>query len=91
VLHEASPIVELVRRAGAGAVVTFASRDDVARPAAALAASWSVVLDRLPEVAAADRSALAPYLARALTARQCEVFDRAIRPLPAAEPAPCPD
>jgi hypothetical protein len=89
VVHERSPIVELARRAGAAIVVTFTSREDVAGPAARLAAAWASLLDRLLDARPIDRDALAPLMARTLAARQCQMFERAIQPATAAEVAAC--
>jgi hypothetical protein len=87
VVHERSPIVDLIRRSGAGVVVTFASRDEIDRPAARLAAEWPALLERTG--ARVDLSALSPIMAQALTARQCQLFDRVLQPATVTEAAAC--
>ena len=80
-LHEDSPAVEILRRCRAGVVVTF--RPDDARAASAsmrmaLAATVAAAADkRAPDFDLAHFNA--EHGARAVTARQCEVFDRAVR------------
>ena len=89
IVHERSPVAELVRRTRAGLVVTFTSRGDIAGPAAQLARGWATLVDRLPYEPDTDWDAFAPFSARALTARQCLMFDAAVQPRLAAEPQPC--
>jgi glycosyltransferase involved in cell wall biosynthesis len=91
VVHERSPIADVLRRTHAGVVVTFAGREDIAGPASRLAAAWAGVLDRLPAAPDTDWTAFAPYTARSLTERQCHVFDAAVRPRADHVPAPCTD
>jgi hypothetical protein len=87
VVHEKSPIVELLRRARAGTVVTFANREDVDGPARRLATAWADLVAGLPSALDIDWQAFEPYTARAVTARQCLVFDSAVRPK--GVPIPC--
>jgi hypothetical protein len=68
-------------------VVTFASRDEIDRPAARLAAEWPALLERTG--ARVDLSALSPIMAQALTARQCQLFDRVLQPATVTEAAAC--
>jgi Glycosyl transferase 4-like domain len=89
VVHERSPIVDLIRRTRAGIVVTFKNRDDVDGPAAQLLPLWLELLNRLPAGPETDWSAMSPFSARQLTARQCLVFDSAVHPRPATAAAPC--
>ena len=80
ILHEASPIVDLVRRAGTGPVVTFREAGDVEAAAASLAASMRVMIDRLPYTPPSDLAVLDPFMARELTRRQCAMFDTVAGP-----------
>jgi hypothetical protein len=89
IVHERSPVADLLRRTRAGLVVTFTSRGDIAGPAALLARGWASLVDRLPYEPDTDWDAFAPFSARALTARQCLMFDAAVQPRLHAEPQPC--
>ncbi len=89
ILHERSPLVDLVRRANAGPTVTFRGRGDVAGPAAMLAPELRDLVPRLPCEPSTDWSIVAPYAAEILTRRQCEVFDAVLAPQAAAAVVPC--
>jgi glycosyl transferase family 4 len=91
VVHEASPIADVLRRAPSSVVVTFSGRKDVEGPAAELAPRLIALLDRLPMELETDSSLFEPFSARSLTARQCLTFDGAIRSRAIAVPAPCAD
>jgi hypothetical protein len=77
VMHRQSAAAEVIRRCRAGEVVAFEASDAVGD----LAASVRTAIERLmrrprraePET---DWTAFAPYTAREMTRRQCEVFDR---------------
>lgn len=79
VLHESSPVADVIRNTHAGVVVTFRDRADIDAPAAELARLWPCVVNHLVDAPAIDWSAFAPYTARTLTGRQCELFDEAAR------------
>jgi hypothetical protein len=89
VVHERSPVAEVLRRAGSGVVTTFATRDDVDGPARTLAEAWQTLIAKLPDAGVPDPGLLGSFGARALTARQCDLFDRAVQPAPAVEAAAC--
>jgi hypothetical protein len=90
IVHEQSPVADLIRRAAAGVVVTFSGRDDVEGPSRMLEASWPAMLERLPFVPDVDLAVLAPYGARELTRQQCRLFDAVLQPAQAAAVTPCP-
>jgi hypothetical protein len=80
-LHEDSPAVNILRCCRAGQVVTFRPRD-----AAASATSMRTALEALAADVASGREPdldaahfASEHGARAVTARQCEVFERAMR------------
>jgi hypothetical protein len=91
VVHERSPVADLLRRSGAGVVVTFSGRDDVEGPVRALVDAWGCLVARLPGGTTPDPSVLQAFSARALTARQCDLFERAIQPatVPETQAAAC--
>jgi hypothetical protein len=91
VVHERSPLVDIIRRIGAGDLVTFADRQDVDGPAERLAHLWVRLMERLPVEPDTNWSEFAPYLADALTARQCRLFDAVVRRQEAAASVPCID
>ena len=80
VLHADSPAVDILHRCRAGRVVTFRAGD-------AAAAVMEAALAGTASAAGAQTTDIdLPYFraehgARAVTARQCEVFDRAVLPL----------
>lgn len=76
VVHESSPIVEVLRRTRAGTIVTFAGASDIEAPAARLRQVWPEFLRKMGHGPDTDWTAFEPYLARNLTARQCALFDR---------------
>jgi hypothetical protein len=75
VIHERSPLADLIRRSGCGTVVTFANRDDLDGPVARAAESLARLFARLPYEPVIDDDVTRAYSADALTRRQCEVFD----------------
>jgi len=77
VLHEASPVVDLLRRAGS-IVVTFTGSSDVAGAVDALAPKLGILLDRLPCETTTDDAVLAPFGAAELTRQQCALFDAVV-------------
>jgi hypothetical protein len=88
VLHEASPVVDLLRHAGA-LVVTFGARADEDRATRDLTAQLPAFLDRLPFTPSLDDAIVAPFSARELTRRQCVLFDAVIAERAAARGVPC--
>lgn len=89
ILHEASPVVGLLRSAGAGIVVTFGSAGEVEKASAELAAVLPAWLDRLPFEPTIDPSVLARCSARELTGRQCALFDAVVAQRAVAGGVPC--
>ena len=73
---ETSTVVDVVRQARAGTVVTFRLGEPVANVQAALRDAW--FSRPLPPVET-DWSAFEPYTAKSLAERQAEVFERALR------------
>jgi len=76
VFHEASSVVEVLRRTGAGKVVTFGSGGDVKKVADEIYQQWfaGAPLSAPPT----DWTAFEPYTAKAMTRRLCEVFDQVL-------------
>ena len=75
VFHENSTVVEVIRRARAGTVVTFNSTDDSERISERLLDQW---FDRYPPAAPqADWEAFRAHGARAMTHSLCAAFDAA--------------
>lgn len=79
IVHEASPVVPLLRAAGTGVVATFGSHEDVLQVAPRLADSITRLLRSLPPEADVPASVLQPVMARELTRRQCGLFDLVLR------------
>ena len=75
IVHENSPVVGILRGAGAGPVVTFRGAADVDEASRQLSASLRTVLVSDTPAVALPASATAGWLAQELTGRQCEVFD----------------
>lgn len=76
VFHEASSVVDIMRKTRAGTVVTYdneASTNDIASE---VLSEWSSVISELPFVPDTDWEAFRPYTAKAMTRRQVEIFDR---------------
>lgn len=86
-LHADSPAVEILRRSRVARVVTFRPEDAKAAAAETTAALLGTVADAAsPSSTGLDLGQFtAEHGARAMTARQCEVLDRAVLRL-----APCP-
>ncbi len=91
IVHERSPLVDIIRRVRAGKVITFAHRGDVEAPASRLVKVWAELLDRLPFVPDTDWLSFAPYTAPALTKEQCRAFDSVMKPRVVSLPVPCTD
>jgi hypothetical protein len=89
VVHERSPVADIIRRTRAGEVVTFSTRDDVEGPAERLRMVWARLLDRLPFTPDTDWIAFAPYTAQALAREQCRMFDAVLHPHAAPVAVPC--
>ncbi len=79
VLHEASPVVPLLRQSGAGVVATYGDAADRDAIAARLADDLRWVLERAHTPVPASASVIASVDAREQTRRQCESFDAAVR------------
>jgi Glycosyl transferase 4-like domain len=77
IVHERSPLVEVLRDTRAGVVVTFPSAptgEQRASAARQLAGCWQQLVEgpRSPET---DWARFQPYTAREMARRQCELFD----------------
>jgi len=90
IVHEASPMADMLRRSGTNIVVTFSNREDVAGPATRLEGEWASLLRRMPDAPVPGLEAVQPYLAPALTRAQCAVLDAAQRPASVAREVACP-
>ena len=76
-LHRSSPAVDILRRSGVGQIVTF-QPEDMSASAAAAQAALAATFDGPTQATGLDAARFsAEHGARAGTARQCEVFDRA--------------
>src|SRR5205085_11968830 len=79
IFREESSVVEILRRCNAGRILTFNSNDDPAdlRTACAAHLGWLV---SQPETCAPDTdwAEFAPFTAREMTRKQCEIFDRSL-------------
>jgi hypothetical protein len=79
VLHENNLPAEVIRRCGAGSVITFSTGEAAAQIAMRIEPELRQLLDQPREaVPATDWAAFEPYTAREMTRRQCAVFDAAI-------------
>jgi hypothetical protein len=78
VLRAGGPAVELMRRADAGPVVTFASEADVSVAAAALADAWPELMATLRRPRTLPDAVARSFSAHELTRRQCALFDRVV-------------
>ena len=81
VFHERSSVVGVLRDTEAGVVVPFASGEPAAAVAARVGAAW-LADDRWRTPPATDWGAFGAYTARAMTRRQCEVFDGVVAQVP---------
>jgi len=88
VMHEASPVVDLLRAAGTGVVVTFGSHSDVAAVAAGLARALEPWLARVDAPVSLPEALASQISARELTRRQCLALDLAVRHA-APQAVPC--
>jgi hypothetical protein len=75
IFHERSSVVDVLRRTRGGTVVPFATEERPDEVAKRIGEAW---FHRTPDAPATDWAAFAPYTARAMTRRQCEVFDRVL-------------
>jgi hypothetical protein len=89
ILHEDSPVVDLMRRAGCGPVTTFRTDADVRMAAAQLVPQLRDLLPTLPRTCNAASAVTHAFSARELTRGQCDLFDRVLRLRPLTEGAPC--
>ena len=79
VMHEASPVVPLLRQAGTGVVETFGPGQDRGRAVSRLAESLARVIES-SDMPRSIPAALAESIdARTLTGRQCALFEAALR------------
>jgi hypothetical protein len=81
IVHEHSPLVAILRDTKAALVVTFPSgADERARTAIATnaAAQWRAVLERRDRAPETDWNKFDEYSARAMTRRQCALFDQVV-------------
>ena len=74
VFHEKSSVVEVLRRTGAGTIVTFDEKKDLEKTAVALQEQWFA---RWPMGApSTDWLEFSPYTAESMTRKLCGVFDQ---------------
>lgn len=80
VFHEASSVVDVLKKTNGGTVVTFRRGASVEETANNISATgWlSSPISHLPKT---DWSEFEPYTAKAMTRRLCEVFDKATIPM----------
>jgi hypothetical protein len=78
ILHADSPGVPLLERSKHTTLVTFRSTADIERASETLAAAFPRVAALAGRELDDDAALLEPYTAKALTARQCALFDRLI-------------
>src|SRR4030095_4031313 len=78
ILHADSPGVPLLALSKHTTLVTFRSADDIERASEILAVAFPQVADLAGRELDDDVALLEPYTAKALTARQCALFDRVI-------------
>ena len=89
ILHDDSPVVDLMRRAGCGPVTTFRSAADVAMAAAQLAPQLRDLLPTLPRAYQTAPTVAQTFSARELTRSQCDLFERVLRLRAVSEGEPC--
>lgn len=78
ILHADSPGVQLLQQSKNTTLVTFRTPADIDRAAGALAAAFPQVAALAGRDLDDDAALLEPYTAKALTARQCALFDRVV-------------
>jgi len=76
--NERSSVVDILSRCRAGTVVSFGATGIGDEQVAAFRREWSGVLKRLPFEPEVDWDEFAPYTAREMTRRQCQLFDRVL-------------
>ena len=76
IFHEDSSVVEIMRSANVGTVVTFKDKTQIERMTSEIQARWFKSLPQAPLTI--NRTALEPYLAKEMTYRQCAIFDRCV-------------
>jgi hypothetical protein len=79
VLHESSPVVDLLRQAACGPVITFRSEADVPDAARLLAARWPAFLAGLSQPRDLPEPLARGFSAREMTRGQCDLFARVVR------------
>ena len=89
VLHENSPVADLITASGAGVVVKYASALDTDRAVNTLAAACADLFFRLPIDLSGEVRALRSLTAPHLTHRQCELFDAVLRRRASPTELPC--
>jgi hypothetical protein len=89
ILHEDSPVVDLMRRASCGPVTTFRTAADVRMAAAQLAPQLRELLPTLPRDCSAASAVTHAFSARELTRGQCDLFARVLRMRTVAEVEAC--
>jgi hypothetical protein len=76
IFHETSSVVDVLRSTRAGTAVTFPTGRPVEALADDISREW---FDKLPQpTPQTDWAAFAPFTAKAMTKKLCEVFDRAV-------------
>lgn len=89
VLHQDSPVADLIASSEAGVVVKYGSHSDVDRAVGTLAERCADLFARLPIDLSGEVRALRSLTAPELTRRQCELFDTVLRRRAAPSEVPC--
>jgi glycosyltransferase involved in cell wall biosynthesis len=79
ILHERSPVVDLMRRAGCGPVITFHSSADIGAAAHQLSHEWPRLFGRCTQPYVVPPTLVQTFSAREMTRRQTELFARVLR------------
>jgi hypothetical protein len=79
VFNQNSSVVDILRDTGAGTAATFKEGTSTEHLAEQVYDAWTPMLQRLPYIPNTDWDAFQPYTAEAMTWRQVEVFERAVR------------
>jgi hypothetical protein len=77
VVHEQSPVTEVVRKTQAGTLVTFGGKSTVRETAERIEREW---FERLPTTPATDWKEFEQYTAHSMTVSLCSLFAEAISP-----------
>ena len=76
IAHQKSPLVQVIKSTNAGTLVTFTSGESIDDVASRIDSEW--LRPPTPPQTITSPGKFAPYSAREMTLRQCEVFDRVV-------------